>query len=122
MSYRPTHEFVKGATILGAQLATCSHCGTMRVTDEARHPQPRYIIRAGDVPERDGFDVPACLAPNAPPGARERAEAMNRARAREQAVRTAKNAAPPEVVEAPRQAPLMLPHFPWYADMHRSNA
>lgn len=120
MSYRPSHDFIDGASILGAQLATCSHCQTLRVTNAARHPQPRFVVRTTDESKRDTFEVPPCIAPTESKGARERATAMDRARAREQAVREAKLAAPPETIEAPKQAPLMLPHFPWYADMHRA--
>lgn len=119
MSYQPRHTFVDGATILGAQLATCTHCGTLRVTDAKKHPEPRYVLPGvSDELRRDGFEVPACISGEIE-GARERAASMNRARAREQAIRAAKNAAPVEVAEEPRQVPLMLPHFPWYADMHR---
>lgn len=121
-TYRTHHEWVDGASVLGAQLATCAHCGTMRVTDESRHPSPRFILRVSDPQYRDGFEMPPCLEASAPKGARERAVAMNRARAREQAVRSAVNAAPPEVDEAaePPRSSKMLTHFPWYSDMHRT--
>lgn len=119
--FRTKHEFVDGASILGATLATCPHCRTLRVTDEARHPQPRYILPGvKDESLRDGFDAPPCITPVTSRGAVERQSAMNRARAREQAVRNAVNAAPREAPEPEPHRPLMLPNFPWYADMGRN--
>jgi hypothetical protein len=120
MTYRTRHEFKDGANILGAQLATCAHCKVLRVTDEARHPQPRYILPGvKDAALRDVFDAPPCLSATEPRGAAERVAGMNRARRREAAVREAVNAAP-RVVPEPEVAPQkLLPNFPWFADMQR---
>jgi hypothetical protein len=119
VTFRTRHDFVDGATLLGAQLAHCGHCGTLRVTDTARHPQPRYIIRTNDELRRDTFEAPPCIEPIVSKGAKERVDAMNRARARDQAARAAINAAPPEAPAEPVQASLMLPNFPWYSDLQR---
>lgn len=120
MTFRTRHEFIDGATILGAQLATCPHCGTQRVTEPSRHPQPRYILPGcSDAILRDGYDMPPCIEPRETKGAKERVLAMNRARARDAAVRAAVLAAPEEEREEERDPPRMLTHFPWYSDMHR---
>lgn len=118
MTVQASHSFVDGASILGAQLATCDHCKTLRVTDPARHAQPRYLTRTADLAKRDTEECPACISPDeAEAAAKKRVDGMNRERAREQAVRIAARDAPVVVPEPEPEAPRMLPNFPWYADM-----
>lgn len=122
-SFRPHHDFKDGANVLGAQLATCDHCKTTRVTEPTRHAQPRYIRpgvrddKPGD--ERDSFVAPPCIAPMTSTAAASRVAGMNAQRRRDAALRAATQAAPREVAEAERRAPPMLTHFPWFADMQR---
>lgn len=106
MTVQSSHTFVDGASILGAQLAHCDHCKTLRVTDPARHAQPRYLRRSTDEGDRDSQECPPCISPDeANAATRARVESMNRARAREQAVRVAVRDAPAD----------QQPHFPWFS-------
>ena len=120
MSYQARHTFVDGAHLLGAQLANCSHCGTLRVIDTARHPEPRYVRPGVTDANRDTFECPPCVSLSAQDeAARARVRSMNEARRREQAVRVAVRDAP-LVVPPPEPEPQrMLPNFPWYSDMPR---
>lgn len=60
MSWRLRHEWRDGATVNGARLATCVHCGTLRAVDERG---ARFIRRVQNEDERVRTDEPPCLAP-----------------------------------------------------------
>lgn len=66
MSFRLRHEWPElPARLLAAELATCSHCGTLRVT-EAEKPTRYLQQRKGEL-----LEEPPCLeaAPRRKPGA-----------------------------------------------------
>ena len=65
MTFRVRHEWPASPTrVLAAELATCPHCGTLRVTEAGR--PTRYIRAVPDGPERDREDEPPCIAPPLP--------------------------------------------------------
>ena len=60
MTFRVRHEWPdKPRRILSAELVTCPHCGTLRVS-EAGKP-PRYLRAVVTESERDRFDEPPCI-------------------------------------------------------------
>lgn len=65
VTFRVRHEWPEKPTrILAAELATCVHCGTLRVL-EAGKPT-RYLRRVSDEKERDRVEEPPCIEPPAP--------------------------------------------------------
>lgn len=61
MTFRVRHDWPATPTrVLAAELATCPHCGTLRVI-EAGQPT-RYIRAVPDGPERDRVDEPPCIS------------------------------------------------------------
>ena len=61
MTFRVRHEWpATPARVLAAELATCPHCGTLRVLEAGR--PTRYIRAVPDGPERDRLDEPPCIA------------------------------------------------------------
>lgn len=62
MTFRVRHEWPeKPSRVLTAELATCKHCGTLRVTEEGK--PTRYLRSVGAESERDRFDEPPCIEP-----------------------------------------------------------
>lgn len=61
MTWQLHHNFVQGACILGAQLATCEHCGTLRV--DAVDRKTVFIRRAAEESDRVRELEPPCLSP-----------------------------------------------------------
>lgn len=65
MTFRVRHEWPdKPRRILTAELVTCPHCGTLRVTEEGR--PTRYLRSVGSPAERERLEEPPCLAPPLP--------------------------------------------------------
>ena len=65
MTFRVRHEWPdKPRRILSAELVTCPHCGTLRVTEEGR--PTRYLRSVGSPEERDRVEEPPCIEPPQP--------------------------------------------------------
>lgn len=60
MSFRPRHDWHRGARVNGAQLWTCEHCGALRVDEPAGTV---YVRRVENEDERVRAKEPPCLAP-----------------------------------------------------------
>lgn len=97
MTFRVRHEWpAKPRRLLAAELATCPHCGTLRVTEEGK--PTRYIRPVLVEAERDRVDEPPCIElpkRTSAPGRRRDAIGCELSQgARERAVREAVGRAP----------------------------
>jgi hypothetical protein len=71
VTFRLRHEWpTEPRRVLSAELVSCPHCGTLRVTEAGR--PTRYLRRVSEEAERDREDEPPCLEPPTP---RQRARA-----------------------------------------------
>lgn len=92
MTFRVRHEWPdQPRRILAAELVTCPHCGTLRVSEEGK--PARYLRAVAQESERDRFDEPPCIElpprrPHGPPR-RDRIGCELSAGARERALRDA---------------------------------
>lgn len=58
MTFQVRHDWHKGATIAGAELATCAHCQTLRVTES---PTVHYVKREAQEDRRVLRAEPPCV-------------------------------------------------------------